>query len=312
MRSLGLVAFFGLAVGCTAPAPPRLVQQAILQGTPDPDGDPSVVFLNIKSAGGDGFCTGSVIAPHVVLTAAHCVNPSEFGGAITGVRAYFGTVQGLASLMDLPHWVTAREWHYNPDFNLDGNLLHDNGVVVFDEVLPSPPLPILLAEPADQARGQTIRLVGFGIHRIGDQLSIGSRYETTAVISGFGAQLVDYQGNAHSICSGDSGGPSFLSIGGVETIIGVHSYTLQDCIGFAHDSRVDSNLYWSAPLIELADPGYLPPGTGIIPDMADTSDMSRPMPRPPGCAMGGAGVGPGMLAILLGLIGAFALRRRSS
>jgi len=291
--------------GCAAPvAPPGRASEAILQGTPDPDGDPSVVFIQMNAANGGGFCTGSVISPHVVITAAHCVDPAEIGADITSVRVYLGSVQGTLAVQDLPNWRAAREWHFNPDFNQDGNLSHDNGLILFDDPLPRTPLPLLLTGLGDEQRGATIRLVGFGLHRLGDELSFGSRYQTTAVISGFGEQLVDYQGNAHSICSGDSGGPSFLSVGGVEHIIGVHSFTLQDCIGFAHDSRVDSNFYWSAAIIEGADPGTLPPGAGAIVDMP-APDMGGAAYGGDGCAMGGGSDGAGLALLLVaGIVGA--------
>jgi hypothetical protein len=147
------------------------------------------------------------------------------------------------------------------------------------------------------------------LHRVGDNLSYGSRYETTAVISDFTDQLVDYQGNAHSICNGDSGGPSLLDVDGVERIVGVHSFTLQGCIGFAHDSRVDANLYWSAPIIEMADPGFLPPGTGASVDLGGAA----PAPSPHnGCALAGADAARSADAMVVALLAlASRLRRRS-
>ncbi len=300
---LGLALALG---GCTAPMPGERAQ-AILQGTPDPDGDPSVVFLAMRTkTGGGGFCTGTVVSPHVVLTAAHCVDPSELGGAIADVRIYLGAVQGPTAVQDTRNWVVAAETHFDPDFNLDGTLTHDNGLVITSEPLPRTPVPLLLQPLADADRGRTMRLVGFGLHRYNDDLSYGSRYETTAVIRDFNDQLINYQGNAQSICNGDSGGPSLLAVDGVEHVAGVHSYGLAGCIGLAHDSRVDANLYWSAPYIDGADPGFLPPGTGTA---VDLGVAAPPPPTDGGCAA--AGGDPSLAGAALVLVLLLRGRRRA-
>ena len=81
--------FFVLAGGCgqpgreSDPPPPLPVMEEgapIVGGTTD-TGDPSVVALYGQPPGaqskGGFLCTGTVIAPTVVLTAAHCVSPLE-------------------------------------------------------------------------------------------------------------------------------------------------------------------------------------------------------------------------------------------
>src|SRR3954447_21963744 len=90
MRCIGLfVAGMGCAgIGCgQASAPASAVMEEadpIVGGSADTD-DPSVVAVYGQQPGAtSGFlCTGSVIAPTVVLTAAHCVLELETGSGAT-------------------------------------------------------------------------------------------------------------------------------------------------------------------------------------------------------------------------------------
>src|SRR6202011_5804497 len=63
-----------------SPMSPPENAEPIISGETD-TGDPSVVAVYAQQLGAPfGFlCTGSVIAPTVVLTAAHCVSPAETG-----------------------------------------------------------------------------------------------------------------------------------------------------------------------------------------------------------------------------------------
>src|SRR5215470_4678966 len=72
--------------GCGDPrsASEAQTEAAIIGGTTD-TGDPSVValFAHQPGAQNGALCTASVIAPTVLLTAAHCVDPAEVGqGAV--------------------------------------------------------------------------------------------------------------------------------------------------------------------------------------------------------------------------------------
>src|SRR5689334_21679564 len=72
----------------------------IIGGASD-TGDPAVVMLRGTFG---GFCTGTLVSPTVVLTAAHCVE----GGDTTSVG--FGTNGNSRT-------VAAKETHYNPNWD---------------------------------------------------------------------------------------------------------------------------------------------------------------------------------------------------
>src|SRR3954467_12397609 len=79
-RILGLLL---LAAGCVGQVPVATDEQPIIGGT-NTTSDPAVVLL-VATIGrsGQAYCTAEIVSPHVLMTAAHCVDPNELGGAAT-------------------------------------------------------------------------------------------------------------------------------------------------------------------------------------------------------------------------------------
>ena len=249
---------------------PVLPASAITNGQPDGDAHPYVGLLvfdvYIPDVGNVPAwrCSGSLIAPDVVLTAAHCTE-----GAVAA-RVWFNERlqddDGSYLVPDYP-WggIVAVEGtpYTNPDFcqncsgDGEGILTYSNrdtGIVVLDE-------PVFMDEYAslpeaglvDTLRNKTdVDLVGYGVQTMvrggGSPLWTGLRnrlFAPSQLISGkfFGSDEIiriafNPGGRTGGLCFGDSGGPDLLA--GTNTVLATHSYlTNYQCAGVGYSSRVD-------------------------------------------------------------------------
>lgn len=215
--------------------------------------DDAVVMLNIG-------CTGTLIAPNVVLTAAHCI-PSS------GVQ--FGVSQDtLFASRDAVEEIVARSYRTG---------LFDGGDIALirlssDAPAGIEPIPLHRAPITDDDIGRAIRLVGYGIDAAG---VFGTRRQITVAIGGYSDRLITVGEANNTSCYGDSGGPAFLDVDGTEQVAGVTSFGAGGCTSSAEYTRVDVYLAqlidevvdaWSGPCRadgvcddQLACPGFPDP-----------------------------------------------------
>src|SRR5438477_6363004 len=109
-----------LAALATAPA-----ALAITYGQPDGNGHPEVGALLAQHAFSDGTweeCSGTLIAPRVFLTAAHC-NEGVSRVAVTFDSSYIASTGTV-------YWGT---WHSDPGYNHTQSDPQDLAVVVLDK-----------------------------------------------------------------------------------------------------------------------------------------------------------------------------------
>jgi len=179
----------------------------ILNGTACSTANSPVVLVNLRDKDDlpSGACSGTVIAPRAVLTAAHCLL-----GDTVRVRVWTGTGDQLL----------AASFQANPQYRAN-DPSSDVGVVITAQDLTSSSIPVLASR--EPQVGEQALLVGWGKDLAGNGTTL--RAGTTSV-SAVGASLeTQYSPNAASVCSGDSGGPLLLSEGGVWAVAGVTSAT---------------------------------------------------------------------------------------
>jgi hypothetical protein len=222
---LALTACGGGGGTSTAPTPPPVVPAssacgaitqsasatatiAIVNGADCSTDNSPVVLLNIKDASGQqsGSCSGTVIAPRAILTAAHCLQPPA---ASVLVFLGSGPQQTAASFAAHPSW---RESN-TPQF--------DVGVVLMPADIGRPSKPVLLSR--DARAGETGIISGWGKDSgSGVAATLRAGLATITAVTALTLQTTSTTAGS-SVCQGDSGGPILVQEGGVWAVAGVIS-----------------------------------------------------------------------------------------
>jgi hypothetical protein len=259
-RTVSIIITLVLLLAVVLPA------SAITNGEPDGDNHPYVGLLvfDVFVPGIGNVpawrCSGSLIAPDVVLTAGHCTD-----GAVAARVWFDEIVEGNPDYPGGGPSAVEGTPYTNPNYRSDenpyggGNGLpafsyRDVGIVVLDKSvvmgqyaeLPDPGFVDTLKNKTD------LDNVGYGVqemvHVVGPPFWTGLKvrlYAPSEFISGKFVHSAEYmrislnasQGTGGT-CFGDSGGPNLL--GETDTVLAVNSYvTNYNCAGVGYSSRVD-------------------------------------------------------------------------
>jgi secreted trypsin-like serine protease len=184
----------------------------IVNGTPcgGLNKSPVVILLKNLPDGKTGLCTGTMLSPNKVLTAAHCLE-----GAAS-IDILFGTTT------DKFAYVTASSWNMHPSFSR-ATFSYDVGIVHSPVSLPVPNLPIL-ANSAPK-NGDKVSIFGYGVTTGGNNVD-GQLRAGAMTISGVESDKIyaNFDASSSNTCSGDSGGPMLLQVGNQQSIVGTTSY----------------------------------------------------------------------------------------
>lgn len=226
LRGLPSIVLLGVFGGCGdggTGAPPTITDLCapvshdrslkIIGGSECPRFEGSVARLEVFDEEDNAVrCSGVVIGPSKVLTAAHCFNEFTFGATI-----YVGG-ESRRVVDFIPH----------PNFRVgDEKTPNDVGVATLESPLSYPVSTVELGTPP--AVGETIYIFGYGRTVVGEDVP---RNETTLVggtmiVSEITTPYIDafYDGSTANTCRGDSGGPAYrfdLNTGKL-TLIGLTS-----------------------------------------------------------------------------------------
>jgi secreted trypsin-like serine protease len=209
-RLLGTAAAAAALVATTSTA------YAVTFGSPDGDDHPAVGALVADQAFSDGtwtYCSGSLVAPQVFLTAAHCGE-----GGSDQVRVTFSSAYHEGDP------VYSGTFTADPAYGGSASDPHDIAVVVLDQPV-SGIDPVRLPAAGSLsglAHGTPITAVGYGAYEVTSGKGGGHRYlyddvrqEGTGALDSVTKSWLRISENPATGdaggCFGDSGGPNFLA-----------------------------------------------------------------------------------------------------
>jgi len=235
--------------------PIQLLNQPIVGGTECSEDDWPAVGAYLAGEGTSYFlCTGTLIGPQIVLTAAHCASASASGDLFfTGLDVFD---------MDADDVYAVDEVFVHPDYDVDPEHPHDIAVLrLEDPVEGIDPIQVNATPFDDDWLGVDFAYVGYGALTEYQSQDAGTKWMTEIAVWEYWDDAYYHYTSGTNTCNGDSGGPGLVELEGTWYVAGinkaVHVHEDEDddpCHGFGWDMRVDADLEFLSDFVEPPDP----------------------------------------------------------
>ncbi len=181
---------------------------------------------------GNAHCSGTLVGPHTVVTAGHCVS----GFSASRMQFIIGP-----SISQAQEVINAQSILAHPGYNAQ-SITNDIGLVTLARDSAIEPMGILRHMDSSWV-GQDLFFVGYGVDNGYQQTGAGVKRAVWMSISNVMDSQFRYEDKNKNTCNGDSGGPAFFKdADGNYLLAGVTSYGDYYCASYGVDTRVDAYL----------------------------------------------------------------------
>jgi hypothetical protein len=299
--------------GFTQEAPP------IVNGSSTKDFEAVGAITMVHQGSYYSFCSGTLIHPEYILTAAHCVT-AAYNYDRQGIKIKFTLGHNMATETGVYESKVVEEYLEHPDYSSSNNK-HDIGLLKLKNPFTDTiPIPLNSTSLNPGWEGLSLDYIGFGV--TDDNLDNGGKKRTAQMpIINWDSGIVYAYDEVSNLCSGDSGGAAMrIEPDGEMTLVGVNSFVFgvsgsDPCDGGGSGAtRVDTHLDWIEDEVPLDEVDYSEPEPEPEPDPNEETAIDNNLPDRPmnqetigGCASLPSPPQKGWVLILGGLF----LRNRS-